>query len=70
MSGKRKEAIHEYAIKDGATEISIVKESRKQPRVHFTCYCGEAYSKRNGCILAGYKFEFWIYDKKLVKSLA
>jgi hypothetical protein len=46
MTGKRKEALYEYAITDGATEISIVKESGKQPRVHFTCHCGEAYSKQ------------------------
>jgi len=52
------------------TEPKTIIEVKSTHTMYYKHYYERNIAKRNGCILAGYKFEFWIYDKKLIKSLA
>lgn len=52
------------------TEPKTIIEVKSTHTMYYKHHYERNIAKRNGCILAGYKFEFWIYDKKLIKSLA
>jgi hypothetical protein len=69
MSGKREE---HYYYPDFVldTQPKTIIEVKSTHTMYYKYHYDRNIAKRNGCILAGYKFKFWIYDKKLIKSLA